>query len=205
MANEFIRTSFEDRHQRVNSAVSTNTTREIATGMDDLIDRINDGNEQRWQNLLRKIVNCVALVRKCDGHVGKYLNDHYQHWTQKKRNQLTANCTYSRKIFMKWDVIVTNLTKPKMSHVNPQLFSIRKLYDATSPSWCERERKQNGALVPKNTTMTVEQAYDEEKFLAIVNFTNASGIMRDISFDEDQLDHYLARYKTMLREYAESQ
>ena len=98
-----------------------------------------------------------------------------------------------------------NLTKPNMSHVNPQLFSIRKLYDATSTAWCERERKQNGALVPKNTSMSVEQAYDEEKFLAIVNFTNASGIMRDISFDEDQLDHYLARYKTMLKEYAESQ
>ena len=142
MANEFIRTTFDDRHQLVNSAVNNNSKREIATGKDDLIETINDGNEQRWQNLLRKIVNWVALKRKCDGHVGKYLNDHYQHWTQKKRNQLTANCTYSKKIFMKWDVIVTNLTKHNMSHVNPQLFSIRKLYDATSPAWCEREREQ---------------------------------------------------------------
>ena len=53
--------------------------------------------------------------------------------------------------------------------------------------------------------MAVDQAYDEEKLLAIVHFTNASGIMREISFDDDQLDHNLARYKTMLKEYAASQ
>ena len=67
VANEFIRTTFDDRHQRVNSAMINNSKREIATGMDDLIVMINDGNEQRWQNLLRKIINCVALMSKCVG------------------------------------------------------------------------------------------------------------------------------------------
>ena len=204
MANEFIKTAFTDRQQRLNLAVRQNQ-REMVDNMDGLIHSLNDTNERRWQDMLRTIINCVALRRKCDGHVGRFLNANYPHWTEKKRKHITAQCTYSRKIFMNWDVIVSNLTKPNMSHVNPQLFTIRKLYDATNPAWCERERRQNGAEIPQTRSSTIEQEYDEEKLLAIFEFTNQTGIMRDIDFDSDQLDHFVNKYKSLLAQYAASQ
>ena len=205
MANQFLNTTFNDRHQRVNLAVHQNSEREMVDTADDLIQSMNDRNERRWRDMLRTVVNCVALRRKCDEHVGRFLNNNYQHWTQTKRNQITRYCTYSNKIFLEWDVIVANLTKPNMSHVNPQLFTIRKLYDATNPAWCERERRQNGGEVTRGSSSAVEQEYDQAKLLAIVAFTNQTGIMRDISFDSDQLDHFVAQYKSLLQQYAASQ
>ena len=105
MANEFLKTTINDRQQRENLAVLQNSPREMVDNMD-------------------------------------YL-------------------TQSLKIFLKWDVIVANLTKPNMS--------TSSLHD------------------PK------------------VDFTNQSGIMWDISFDSDQLDHYVAKYNSLLEQYAASQ
>ena len=116
-----------------------NSYQEIPDCMNNLIQSLNVGNERRWQKMLRTVVNCVALRRKCDGHVGKFLNDNYQHWTQKKRNHITAQCTYNKKNLREVVCDVTNLMKPNMSHFNPHLFTIRKLYDSSNPNWWERE------------------------------------------------------------------
>ena len=51
----------------------------------------------------------------------------------------------------------------------------------------------------------MEKEYDQTNLLAIVEFTNQSGIMRDISFDSDQLDQYVAQYKSLFEHYAVSQ
>ena len=92
-----VTVTFNDRQQRVNLAVHQNSEREMVDNTDDLIQSLNDRNERRWQDMLRTVVNCVALRRKCDRHVGRFLNDNYQHWTQKKRNHITRHCTYSKK------------------------------------------------------------------------------------------------------------
>ena len=59
---------------------------------------------------------------------------------ENRRSRELSQCTYSKRIILKWDVMVANLTKPNMSPVNPNLITIRKLYDATNPAWCKRER-----------------------------------------------------------------
>ena len=47
-----------------------NNQREIADGMDGLIQMINDGNERRWENMLRTMIaeHEAEEERKTPGH-----------------------------------------------------------------------------------------------------------------------------------------
>ena len=63
MATELIRTTFDDRHQRVNSAMNNNSKREIATGMDDLIQMINDGNDGNDGNYYCAVIQFLRAER----------------------------------------------------------------------------------------------------------------------------------------------
>ena len=91
------------------------------------------------------------------------MTDHCQNLNASVRASITERCKFSAAIFMKWDIIVHNLTNSGMKGVDARDLTLRKLYEARDPGWCNHEKKQNvapGTTKPPPAVVDAQE-YDE--------------------------------------------
>ena len=169
------------------------TLEEMPDDMRYLEENLGNEDNTRWESLLHKVISCVAFRQSVGGSVGKWLKTNRPHWSDSLRASLTENCKFAWKIFHCWDTIEHNLTQPNMVHVNPRLFSLRKLYNCTSEAWCSVERKQNGDKKKQSREPAATQEFSEDIYLAILRFVQDSNLMDNVSFSREQNKIFVQR------------
>ena len=198
--NEFLVRAFDDRQVLLEAAMANHSTEQIRNLIIGLKQRSETNKNERFQNILDTVIACVAFKRLCGGGVGKWMTDHCQNLDERVRASITERCKFSAAIFMKWDIIVHNLTNSEMKVVDARDFTLRKLYNATNPGWCNRERKQNvgpGATKPPPAVVDVQE-YDEILYRNIMDNITNSGILRNVNFDPVQAELIADRIKVDL-------
>ena len=101
-----------------------------------------------------------------------------------------------------WGFIEQNLAHKNMECVDPRLFSLRKLYNCTSESWCATERKQNGDK-KKISEPTTAQEFDETTYLEILRYAKDSRLFDNVSFDREQVKVFARRFEKDMDDYCE--
>ena len=103
------------------------------------------------------------------------------------------NAKFSHGIFYEWDIIAKNLAQ---ANVDPRGLSLRKLYNAKSKNFCNREAKQDSDPVPLPEKPSPVPSYDERKLQQLFNFLQNLSILDDVSFDKEQGELIADRVKT---------
>ena len=195
--NEFLVRAFDDRQVLLEAAMANHSTEQIRNLIIGLKQRSETNKNERFQNILDTVIACVAFKRLCGGGVGKWMTDHCQNLDPSVRASITERCKFSAAIFMKWDIIVHNLTNSEMKGVDARDLTLRKLYEARDPGWCNREKKQNvapGTTKPPPAVVDAQE-YDEMLYRNIMDNIRNSGILRNVNFDPVQADLIAERIK----------
>ena len=89
-------------------------------------------------------------------------------------------------VYQGWNQIVSNLTDPRLVHVDARKFSINQFYRARTQGWClnYNDMMRDGG--------EVDIVYAEHKYQRIIRYIIQSGILDDIDHD-DQLTSMLGR------------
>ena len=197
--NGFLIDAFEDRETLLASSVANHNIDELKNLVDRFAARTERIRNERFQNNLDTIVNCVAFKRSCGMGVGKWLKLHCAGWDQKKKSKIINLCKFSAGIFRNWDLIVHNLTDASMSQVDARDFTLRKLYEARNISFCQREKRQNTSEEVTSKPDEVNQEYDETKYIRNLEHIKNSEILNDVSFDPSQANLIASRIKDDLQ------
>ena len=87
-------------------------------------------------------------------------------------------------VYKGWNQIVTNLTDPRLMHIDARKFSINQFYRARNSGWCHNynDLMANGGQA--------DIIYEEHKYQQIIRYIIQSEILDDIDHD-DQLTSML--------------
>ena len=203
MANRFVITGFVNRRQRLDNYVTNKTLDEMPEDMRVLEERLRIEDDSRWESLLHKIISCVAFRQSVGGSIGRWLNENRPQWPDSLKASLIENCKFAWKVFHCWDTIEHNLTQPNMAHVNPRLFSLRKLYNCTSEAWCSVERKQNGDKKKQSREPAATQEFSEDIYLNVLQYVQDSNLIDNVSFSREQNKIFAQRLERDMDSYCE--
>ena len=103
-------------------------------------------------------------------------NPLYQHLSPKEKAQKDRQIMEVSAVFLEWDAIVENLTRPSMAILEVRKFSINKFYRARRAQWCEEKRDE---AIELRNVQRASHEYDEEAYQNIVQGTIRQGTVNN--------------------------
>ena len=105
---------------------------------------------------------------------------------KKVRDKFSREVNEIDLVYQGWNQIVSNLTDPRLMHVDARKFSINQFYCARNQEWC----LNNNDMMRDGGEDDI--IYEEHKYQRIIRYIIQSGILDDIDHD-DQLTSMLGR------------
>ncbi len=185
---------------RLESSEKISTDNTVEELFDEYYRIIHRQEEEQLNNLLKKTKKKIlfgytwgkrCLENTLYSSFGAWLavQPQYRHMHRSERRALATKVRHATKVFEDWDRIVHNLINPTYKYVDARRFSVEHFYRARNDVWVQRQNK----LLGKEKVMSAVPSFCMNKIKAIVDYAKETGIVDDVSGDDEQLQ-LIAKY-----------
>ena len=108
--------------------------------------------------------------------------DPWKSWDEKDRNKFVRNVNIAALVYEKWNIIVSNLTDPRMTEINARNFSMSMFYEARDITWCLNYNEQLRLRKSKGEKLNL---YPEDLYQAVKKNIFDCGILAGMTRPND--------------------
>lgn len=157
------------------------------------LENFADGQlDAQWSATIQRIVNGASIFTKATARsgfttFGPSMAGHpwYNSLDARERVRFCRKINQIKRVWDSWEVIVENLTRESIKHIDVRTYSIDKLEKAINFQWVQERNSSNGPRKKKKDP--VLRGYPEDMITSIVTAITNTGILDHVQYDPEQI------------------